>query len=741
MKKRVLSLLLAVCATVSLLAVPAGAAQATSFYDISDRDTAVAVESLRLMGVLDGYSDGAFRPTAQLTRAQFCKMAVYAMNGEDQLGQYRTVTVFRDVKPSYWAAPYINMASKGKGIIAGYPNGNFQPGSTVTYGQAVTILMRMLGYKDEDMGGVWPDSYLASAATIGLTDGITSTGSAPLTRAQAARLFLNLLRSDGKEGSYLSTIGLTATENQVLMTSSATGSDGRDTALQMAGGQVYQLAGGKVSTGVLNGSRGTLLTNKQGQAVTFVPERSGNSRTVNFGSGTASRLVTGAGETYPINGSTSIYYNGATHTWAEAHIWLNPGTTLTLYIGESGGVEYIFAGTGSTSSSAVVVYGRGSTAGFDTLTGVSGNYNNFNIYKNGIKASVADLRAYDVATYSAATGTIRVCDTRITAYYEDCAPSSTAPSTVSILGKTFDVLPSAIESLSKFRIGDQATFLLTEDNQIAGAVAPSAATGNAVGIASVGGSSATVKLLCGVEVSGSVQLGASSIQQLNGQLVKVGSSAKGVLSLTRLTGGASGDLNTATRKLGSSSLAENVAIFEVSSGTATAIALSQIPSGILNYSKITYARTNWANQVDILVINNSSSSSGSIVGLSQFNSSYGTGGDYRSASLTIDAGGTIYGPYSVSQEMPNNVFLSVKVDRSGRLTDYQRLTELPNVGNSAWLSESAVSAGGRTYSVPSSIMCWNRTIKSWVSLDSARAAASSATLYAEDGVIRGLIVG
>ena len=57
-----------------------------TFSDVGDRTTAMAVESLRLLGVLDGYSDGTFRPGAVLTRAQFCKMAVYAMNGSDELG-------------------------------------------------------------------------------------------------------------------------------------------------------------------------------------------------------------------------------------------------------------------------------------------------------------------------------------------------------------------------------------------------------------------------------------------------------------------------------------------------------------------------------------------------------------------------------------------------------------------------------------------------------------------------------
>ena len=52
MKRRITTFLLAVCMTVSLLAVPAGAASGATvtFSDIGDRSTAMAVESLRLLG-------------------------------------------------------------------------------------------------------------------------------------------------------------------------------------------------------------------------------------------------------------------------------------------------------------------------------------------------------------------------------------------------------------------------------------------------------------------------------------------------------------------------------------------------------------------------------------------------------------------------------------------------------------------------------------------------------------------
>jgi hypothetical protein len=115
MKKRLLTLFMAVVMAASLCSVPASA-----FSDVTDRTTAAAVETLRLMGVLDGYGDGTFRPNTELNRAQFCKMAVYLMDGSDELGKYGVLTVFPDVKPSHWAASYVNLAAKGAHVISGY---------------------------------------------------------------------------------------------------------------------------------------------------------------------------------------------------------------------------------------------------------------------------------------------------------------------------------------------------------------------------------------------------------------------------------------------------------------------------------------------------------------------------------------------------------------------------------------------------------------------------------------------
>ena len=742
MKKRVLSLLLAVCLAASVLALPVSAAETVRFSDVTDRDTAMAVESLRLLGVLDGYGDGSFRPNAVLTRAQFCKMAVYAMDGESELGLYRTVTVFPDVKPSHWASAYINMAAKGKGVIAGYADGRFHPEKTVTVGQAVTILLRLLGYTDENVGGIWPHGYMAVAQTIGLTDGVSGDGYTALTRGQAARLFLNLLRSDMREGGkYLDTLGTTV-PNTMLVSASATGPDGRDNALQTAGGEVYQLASGKTSNGLLNGYKGTLLLNKYGKAMTFVPDALGSSRTVILASKTATQIVDAGGVKYTLKASTPAYYNGEESDWGDVYSWLHAGMSVTLYLSEAGGVDYVFVG-GGTVTAAVIVDQDRSGAGFDSLTGGMTGYA---IYKNGAPATLGYLRKYDVAVYSAAENAIRVCDTRVTVYYESCYPNPAEPTTITVLnGTELTVLPTAMESLSVFKPGQRMTLLLTEDGQVAGAVdTGSGAKGNAVGIVSGG----KVQLLCG---TAKILLDAGASGELEGQVVRVSAGSKGKVDLSRLSGGASGELSVSGRTLGKTPLADNVMVFR----DGEDISLSQLTHDRVGAGDIRYARTNWAGQVDLIVLGGSESGTVyygvAVVKRSEFqvqdeNGRYPGDDGYVVTTKTTQTIAVEYGtglrtePIQNASLVAGGAFVEMRV-KDGRIVSLETLKKLSDVLNSAWSGKTAVTVGGRTYTVPEDVACYNSAARSWLTLSQAHGYADTANLYVSDGVVRVIEVG
>ena len=649
MKKRILTWLLAISMLGSLLTVPAGAAAVTKFSDVSDSYTATAVESLRLMGVLDGYGDGTFRPDTVLNRAQFCKMAVYAMDGSGELGRYSTVTIFPDVKPSHWASAYINMAAR-KGIISGFADGKFKPGQTVTAGQAVTILMRGLGYKDEDMGGVWPQSYMAEAQTNGLlkSTGITSAY-ARLTRAQAAKLFLNLFEAKrGKSETLL--FNYNVGKDEVYLTA-VDGGKGTMT----AGGKTYTMAHPVASTSLI-GSKGKAVLNSAGEILTFLP----------------------------ITGSNGV------------------------------------------SNAAVIIGANGSVAGLDSLAGST----SYNIYKNGSPATAADLKRYDVATYASATNSIIVSDTRVSVYYEDCKPSPSSPATITVLGgKELNVLPTAVDSLSKLKPGKQIVLLLTADGQVAGAedANNTGARGNAMAVVSEKGD---VQLVCGGAL---LNIGTAS--EYAGQVVSVYADKSG-LKLNKISGGVGGDLLPKEGTLGGRKLADNVMLFD----GGRQIALSELSQTGVNSGRISYARTNWAGQVDLIVLNNGLAGD-MIFGRAIVDSKYDpTTGKETDRKITIVCSDTekytVYSGNSVSTGA--FVAASIKKSVNGNLmfTSFAAMSKLSNVSSGAWIGKTAVNFGSRTYEVPSNVQCYNDDTGKWMTLDDAKAYGGTMNLYVYDGVVR-----
>ena len=175
--------------TAPALQPPAAAAQPSSFTDLSAPKQAEAAEFLKLLGVVNGVPGGAYNPSGTLSRAEFCKMAVSALDRADEELAQRGRTIYFDVGPTHWARGYINLASTitlgsdsdGKGgtaLVAGAGDGNFYPDQPITYGAAVAILCRMLGYGVNDVatGGAWYDGYLATGAANGLTEGIYLSG-------------------------------------------------------------------------------------------------------------------------------------------------------------------------------------------------------------------------------------------------------------------------------------------------------------------------------------------------------------------------------------------------------------------------------------------------------------------------------------------------------------------------------------------------------------------------------------
>ena len=188
-KKLTSSLLAAVLA----LGVPA-----TSFASVSqDAQSSKYKDAIELLGALEimvgDAETGAFRPDDTIKRSEFAKVAVTSMGMENLKDSFDHPTKFPDVVDNHWANGYINVATN-QGIIIGDDEGNFRPDDTITYAEAVTVLVRLIGHTPaaEKKGG-FPQGYITVATQTGITKSAVASNDSAVQRGMVAQLTANAL--------------------------------------------------------------------------------------------------------------------------------------------------------------------------------------------------------------------------------------------------------------------------------------------------------------------------------------------------------------------------------------------------------------------------------------------------------------------------------------------------------------------------------------------------------------------
>ena len=174
---------------------------AGTFSDVTAEESySEAVEVMAALGLLTGYEDGTFGPDKTITRAEFAAVIVRALGMEESAKGSASSTMFSDVAADHWAAGYIVIASQ-QNIIKGYPDGTFAPSNVVKYEEAVTMIIRALGYEPKfaTVENAYPTSYLAQANTLGISTGAMLSIGSEASRAIVARLVYNALDVDKME--------------------------------------------------------------------------------------------------------------------------------------------------------------------------------------------------------------------------------------------------------------------------------------------------------------------------------------------------------------------------------------------------------------------------------------------------------------------------------------------------------------------------------------------------------------
>lgn len=109
------------------------------YSDVNESDWfADSVMSLYHANAINGYGDGTFRPEAQITRAEFSKMVAKII--DMSLGS--KYEVFTDTE-NHWAMTEIGRLAK-KGMVNGYPDGSFRPDNPITRAEASYIAYKAI---------------------------------------------------------------------------------------------------------------------------------------------------------------------------------------------------------------------------------------------------------------------------------------------------------------------------------------------------------------------------------------------------------------------------------------------------------------------------------------------------------------------------------------------------------------------------------------------------------------------
>lgn len=294
--------------------------------------------NLTALGILSGKPGGVFDPGGMLTRAEFAKMAVISAGLKEESAK----DLFPDTPLSHWANGYISAAARN-GLLIGYPDGTFRPDERVTLSQAVTIVLRLLGY-DAASGLRWPDGYLLKAGELSLTAGIENSPDSLITRGNAAVILDRALVTDmrkisasGKDRPLIERMGYTLSKRTVIVSTKKEDGSLMENEVGTDLGKYASVA----DMALMVSRKGRLVLNSDNEVVHFIPDqqRAENrllSRTfkdcVSFTNG----------DDVPVKDECVVYYKGKKTSYAQVRDSLDYGAKVTVYRTADGGVDYMY---------------------------------------------------------------------------------------------------------------------------------------------------------------------------------------------------------------------------------------------------------------------------------------------------------------------------------------------------------------------------------------------------------------
>ncbi|MBQ7876070.1 MAG: S-layer homology domain-containing protein [Clostridia bacterium] len=464
MIKKITALVIVLCLSLSTFVC------AAEFSDVTDKNEySEAISVLTKLGILSGMGDGTFMPEGTLTRAQFAKIAVTVMGKTDEAAT--KTSAFSDVKSSDWYSGYVNVVAN-EGIITGYPDGSFGANDSVTYAQAITVLIRLLGYDGADVGYKWPMGYIDKAEALSITNGLDFNANDIIDRKTTALIIYRALFTNmkGTKQKLIAGMDKTVFEDCIIVATSSDSTAILSHQVKTNEG-VFTFDENNLNMEEYAGCKGTLVVDDNMEVICFVPDNEISEKeyivaaAYNEGGTKNVTVLDESGSSVTIGENTTVYYRGGVYTASVLTSGINPGSSVKVF-NKNGAIQHVFVDEYNYQGPKVVL----STSNVERMFAYD-NINTLKVVRKGFAAEMDDIELYDVLYYSDRTNTLYAYADRVTGMYEKAYPMKSNVTKVTVSGKeynlaTLDAINKLNESDGAFKIGDRVTLLLGETGDV-----------------------------------------------------------------------------------------------------------------------------------------------------------------------------------------------------------------------------------------------------------------------------------
>ncbi len=615
--KKILSALLAVCLVSATLMVPTYAAEATW-----ERDEDI-IALLSALDIMVGDDDGDFMLNSPVTRAQMAKIAVASSSYKNTVALGIQFSPFSDVRGSYWGAPYIR-AAVSAGIVEGYIDGTFRPDGQVTLEEAVTMMLRVLGYTADDFGASYPYGQIGVANSLKMTEGISAVIGDPLTRREVARLVCNTLQAKSRTTNQplIAIHDCTFIEDVTIIASSVDDSTLAENEISTTSG-TYKIE--ETFNDNYVGCRGDMVVRDGKYCIAFSSDTDMTSaKYVVYSTLSDAILCYPEGNNttlkqFTISSSVKCYKDSVAYSYSNLRSQMEMGDIIRIRFRDGDTIDYISYSEGNLQGPIKVTSAT-------WYNGIDIN-DSTKVIRDGKQVTQESIQLNDIIYYSDALNMVMAYTQKVTGVYQDAIPSKDSPNSVVISGVTYEVEGadafSALSSGGTINIGDTVTVLLGRDGEkIAGVVTGDSGSSQAVtgyvlasgkkNFTKGDGSTYTSYYVEVVSADGVVytyptaadkssQVNTVSDITLNDGVAKVGTAKKS---------GLSGEVSYSAMTIGGKRVASDIRIIDIAktAGSETPLYvktyMQRIDGMNLTPSQVLYYNTNSSGEINELILQN-----------------------------------------------------------------------------------------------------------------------------------------